>query len=194
MQNSKLLNKYLGENKTNKSNKYKTIITKILLSLIVLFSSLIFTSISDDNLVVFKKYVFEDTFNFMEFKNIYDKYTAFSKGDSNSKLVMSSELDYESSKPYLNGESLKVGMDVPVPALSSGIVVFVGEKEGYNKTVIIQGSDGYDIWYGNLENVDINIYDYIDKEKIIGSASDEMYLQISKDSIYYTYEKYKTEI
>ena len=35
-------------------------------------------------------------------------------------------------------------------------------------TVIIQGVDGVDIWYGNLTNVSVKLYDYVEKDKLIG--------------------------
>lgn len=76
--------------------------------------------------------------------------------------------------------------------MASGVVVFSGEKEGYGNTVIIQGIDGADIWYGNLENVSINLYDYIEANTVIGNVVDEyLYLVIKKDNEYIKYEDYQ---
>jgi len=192
VEGGKLLDSYLGDSGT-KSKAVPKIITKILLSLIFLFGSLIFTSLKDEYLVLYKKYVFDETFNFMEFKKFYNKIAGIKK-TSEDVMVMGNALEYTDIKPHLNGQSLEIETDVPISVLSGGIVVFVGEKEGFNNTVIIQGSDGYDIWYGNLENIDAKIYDYIDRNKIIASASDNLYLLITKDSKYYTYEEYQTQV
>jgi len=109
-------------------------------------------------------------------------------------MVFGSTLEYTNISPYQNGQSLEIGSEVPINSLTGGIVVFAGIKEGFNNTIIIQGSDGYDIWYGNLSNVDIGIYDYVDAGTIIASASDNLYLLITKDAKYFTYEEYQNQI
>ena len=59
--------------------------------------------------------------------------------------------------------------------------------------VIVQGIDGVDIWYGNLENVSVNLYDYIEAETIIGETKDEyLYLVIKKDNEFIKYEDYQS--
>ena len=188
---STLLSSYL--NKPSKK-KLSIFITKILLCFIILLSSLIFTSLNDNNLILFKKYVFEETFPFMDFQSLYQKYTSSLRKENNVKQVFASSLEYTDINKYLDGDSLSIGIDTQIKSFASGIVVFIGEKEGYNKTIIIQGSDGYDIWYGNLENINVSIYDYVDKEKVIASASDNLYIVIAKDNKYYTYEEYQNKI
>ena len=74
----------------------------------------------------------------------------------------------------------------------NGIVVYIGDKDTYGNTVIIQGVDGVDIWYGNLENVSVKLYDYIEKDMVIGNTlDDKLYLVMKKDDKYLTYEDYK---
>ena len=177
-------------NKNN--NKISKIFSKILISLIIVFSSLIFTSISENNKNLFKKYVFEKTFNFIEFKSLYNKLSGTKI--NNEQLVFSDVIEYESKEKYLDGEKYLVKENTPVKSLVGGVVVFTGEKENYNKCIIIQGNNGYDFLYGNLDNIDVNLYDYISNEKIIGSSLNEFYLVISKDDKYYTYEEYKDKI
>ena len=80
-------------------------------------------------------------------------------------------------------------------ALNSGIVVFIGEKENYGNVVIVQGIDGVDIWYGNITNVNLSLYDYVEKNSILGSSSDDhIYFVIQKDNNYLDYEEYKSQI
>lgn len=45
----------------------------------------------------------------------------------------------------------RVSNNYLVPTLESGIVVFMGEKEGYGKTIIIEQINGIDVWYSNIE-------------------------------------------
>ena len=83
------------------------------------------------------------------------------------------EYDIDGVKFILNGEE-------NVYLNDSGIVTFIGEKDGYNNTIIIQQSNGYYAWYGNL-NPKIKLYDYVEKGTVIGSATDEYYYVLLKD-------------
>ena len=184
--NSNLLDDYLGKKKKNNISKY---FTKILICIIVFTLSLIYTKYSDQNLSLFKKYVFTDNFNFMKFRSFYNNLSF----DDKTKVVSSENLTYLSKEKHLDGE--KYILDSKnVGVLTSGIVVYVGNKEGYNNTVIIQGSDGFDFWYGNIENINASMYDYLKSGTIIGEVENEMYLVIYKNDKYYTYEEYLSEI
>ena len=71
----------------------------------------------------------------------------------------------------------------------------MGEKEGYGNTLIIQGVDGTDIWYGNVADTNLNLYDYLDANTILGTSSeDKYYLVFQKDGEYLTYEEYFNQI
>ena len=63
---------------------------------------------------------------------------------------------------------------------NSGIVTFIGNKDGYNNTIIVQQSNGYYAWYGNIKE-SIKLYDYVEKGSEIGSASGEYYYVLLKD-------------
>ena len=55
--------------------------------------------------------------------------------------------------------------------------------------------DGVDIWYGNIENVNFSLYDYIEKNALLGSAKEEIiYFVVQKDGQYLDYEEYKKQI
>ena len=63
----------------------------------------------------------------------------------------------------------------------SGIVTYIGKKKGYNNTVIIQQSNGYYAWYGNIKE-NVKLYDFIEKGSVIGSSlSNEYYYALFKD-------------
>ena len=59
-------------------------------------------------------------------------------------------------------------------------VTYIGEKEGYNNTVIIQQSNGYYAWYGNIKE-NVKLYDYVESGTQIGTASNEYYYVLLKD-------------
>jgi stage IV sporulation protein FA len=71
-----------------------------------------------------------------------------------------------------NGQriTIEVGQDAPVEAMNGGLVLFVGEKDGFGKTVVIQHSDKSETWYGNLNDVNVSLYEYIKKGTQIGKA------------------------
>ena len=107
-------------------------------------------------------------------------------------MVFDGKLIYKEIENYADGELLKVNNHTLVNNITSGIVVFIGEKGGYGNTVIVQGIDGVDIWYGNIANVAVKLYDYIEKDTVIGeTVDDKLYLVIKKDNEFIKYEDYK---
>ena len=86
---------------------------------------------------------------------------------------------------------LEVSKEYLTPALESGIVVFMGEKEDYGTTIIIQQIDGVDVWYCNIEAKDIKMYDYVKKGALIGQVkSNKLYLVFQKEGKYLNYKEY----
>ena len=77
-----------------------------------------------------------------------------------------------------------------VKMLESGLVVFVGEKDGIRNTIIVQQSNGIDIVYGFINNTDVKVYDYVEKGTIIGTANKELYLAFQKEGKSISYEPY----
>ena len=83
---------------------------------------------------------------------------------------------------------LSVDNDYLVPSLETGLVIFTGVKEDFGNVVIIQQVDGVDIWYGNLTNINVKLYDYVDKGTLIGSCNNVLYLVHKKDGEFLNYE------
>ncbi|MDQ0156110.1 M23 family metallopeptidase [Robertmurraya andreesenii] len=73
-----------------------------------------------------------------------------------------------------NGQKITIETekDAAVAAMSEGRVRFVGEEEGFGKTVIIQHADKSETWYGNLASIDVNLYEFVKKGASVGVASD----------------------
>ena len=171
---NKLLNDYLDSNH-NKKPFINGFITRLLITIMIVLLSLIYVKNDNNHLNLFKKYVFEDTFKFSSFNTLYNSL----KGNKQEVLPVISNVKYTNKSKYLDGISLQVN-DNLVETFKSGIVVFIGDKDGYANTVIVQGSDGYDIWYSNLEDISVSLYDYINANTIIGQTN-KVYLKILKD-------------
>ena len=181
----------VSSNKKRIINKY---LTRFMLAIIFFLARIIFTNISDTNLLLYKEYVLTESLPFTKIKNWYEElFGSVLPKSENTQTVMSGKLVYKEITDYLDGESLTVNAKSLVNALASGVVVYSGEKEGYGNTVIIQGIDGADIWYGNLENISVSLYDYIESDTILGNTTDEyLYLVIKKDNKFIKYEDYQS--
>jgi stage IV sporulation protein FA len=73
-----------------------------------------------------------------------------------------------------NGQRIMIetGKGAGVEAMDEGLVHFVGMKDGFGKTVIVQHADKSETWYGNLDKIDVNLYEYISKGAKVGTAMD----------------------
>lgn len=200
--------KYVGSEKEKikeslpKNLRYiKCLISRILVAIIFVLGSIIFTNISDSNKQLYQKYVLENSLEFTKinelYSNIFGKVDITSKNNNNdnSSEVVFGSITYTNVEPFKNGVKLTVGMNEVVNVITSGIAVFIGEKDDLGNTIIIQGNDGVDIWYSNITDTDIKVYDYVEAGSILGTSnSDDIYLTISKDGEFISYEEYKESI
>lgn len=78
-------------------------------------------------------------------------------------------------------------VDPMVKSIDRGKVIFVGEKTGMGKTVVIQHSQGLESWYGNLDNYSVSLNDWVEVQQPIGktpaatSMEQGVYFAIKKD-------------
>ena len=186
-----------GNKKTNGNNikKYLTnllvrslVVVIILISLAIIYKSNI--SLSDN----ISNYFFTENISFTKIKKIYDKYLGgllpTKKEEDNATEVFSEKLNYSSSSIYYDGVKLSVSENYLVPSLAEGMVVFIGNKENYGNTVIIENLDGIDYWYGNISSTSLKLYDYIEKGSLIGETKNDFYMVFSKNGKYLDYEEY----
>ena len=137
-----------------------------------------------------KKYLLETNFEFSKISGIYNKYIGKLTDDDIEVVSSNQLLEYTKEEKYIDGVKLTVSENYNVNLLESGIVVFIGEKEGYGNTIIVQQSNGIDAWYGNIQNSNVKIYDYIEKGTIIGNANNILYLVFQKNGENLNYEDY----
>ena len=78
-----------------------------------------------------------------------------------------------------------------VPSITEGMVVFIGNKENYNNTIIVEDLNGVYIWYGNISTTSLKLYDYVEKGTYIGEVNNNnLYMVFSKNGKYLNYEEY----
>lgn len=172
--------------KSQKKKRYlSNLLTRILITIILIFGILIIINTNPEVKKKIDKYVFKTNFNYAYINKIYNKY--FLNLTKEKTLLVSKE-NLPNYKKYEDGFVKTINKHEKIKNLSSGVVVFVGEKEKYGKTIIIQGSDGIDIWYGNLEKVSVKMYDYVEVDKEIATASNNLYLVFQKDGKYLNYK------
>lgn len=191
---------YIIEEPTKKTLKpelkyLKGLISRVLLTIIFVLISVIYTNMNESNKELYKKNVLETSLSFTKINSIYQELFGTvdinPKPKSNSTPVFNS-IDYTNIEDFKNGVKLTMNPNEIVNVITSGIVVFIGEKDDLGNTVIIQGNDGVDIWYSNITDTDIKVYDYLESGSIIGTTnSDYLVLTINKDGKYLTYEEYK---
>lgn len=187
--------KYYKTTNENKKSKYiSNLFTRTLLAVIVVLLSAIFINTKEDNLFYYKKYLFEKSLSFHKITNTYNK--VFGKvmplelDKGTTKTVFNEGISYQNIEKFEQGYKLDLTQNL-VTSLYDGIVVYIGDKDNYGSTIIVQGSDGVDIWYGNVTNVNVTLYDYIDKNKTLGEAIDNsLYLVFNKEEQYLGYENY----
>lgn len=170
------------EYKNNKNEKPKNEILKKILSklfTIIIFIMLVVT-ISNYS-PGFKNFIIDDvlnsTYDFSKVNKLINNFTTVFKNDNTAKV---SFVENKTHEKYLDGVKYIIGENEEIKLKSSGIVTYIGKKDGYNNTIIVQQSDGYYAWYGNVKE-SVKLYDYIEAGETIGTSSDEYYYVLFKD-------------
>lgn len=184
-------------NNTKESKDYRIKIRwfiiklSIMLVLFLSFTVMVKTNTNLKNKIY--KYVYNTNISFATIKKFYNDHLGNVIPFQNvfsEKKVFSEKLEYISLSTYNKGVKLKLNENYAIPILKGGIVIFVGEKENMGNTVIIQQSNGIDAWYGNLSNVNLKLYDYVEDNMIIGEAkNNELYLLFQKDGVDVNYKE-----
>lgn len=180
--------------KVNKKNNFDGFLNKLLITGVLTIICLIFLKKDISFKKFFNDKVLSINFNFSYINSLYKKYLGgslpFSDIFSEAKTVFNENLSYDGFTDYLDGVSLNVGTDYLVPSLDTGLVVFIGEKEGYGNTIVVQQVNGIDVWYSNMSDVSVDMYEYVSKGSFIGSCHENLILVFKKDGNVLDYKKY----
>lgn len=173
----------------------KRFINRCLVVIILFLGCLILLKSNDSFKNKLIKYVYENSAPFTKVKSIYEKYfgkiLSVDKVLPSEQKVFNEDISYQQANVYRDGVELKVSDQYMVPTIESGIVVFIGEKEGYGNTVIIEQVNGVDVWYSNIKVGDIKMYDYIEKGSLLGESLDnKLYMVFQKEGKYLDYKEY----
>lgn len=186
----------MKKEKEEKIIKYLRSLILRTLAVIVLF--LILAIITKSNKTykdIIIKNIYEENISFTKIKNLYTKYLGgiepLDKVIDNEMPVFKEELEYSNISIYHDGAKLQVANNYLVPIQQEGLVIYIGEKENYGNVVIIEGIDGIDIWYGNMETVSVKLYDYVEKNTYLGTTyNNYLYLAYQKDGVFQNYQEY----
>ena len=168
---------------------------KTLIVIVLFLGSLIYIRQSDDNKDNFKNVVYNNSLSFAKIYSLYNKYlgdvipfkNAFK---DNTKLVSSDKITYSNITKESNGYILDVSSDYALSSISSGIVVEKKKNDTYGNIIKVQDKEGLNVTYGMLSDINVELYDYVEKGEIIGKANKKLYLIFEKDGKYLSYEKH----
>lgn len=197
------IEEYLNKKKNNNFNNRgmnssmtfaKVFVSKILISFILFLSFLIGAKVNDKFKKNVYKEVYDNTISFATITKWYNsKFGSIFPIDivPGEERVFSEKLIYSKSSAYKDGVSLEVNANYLVPLLENGVVIFIGDKTDYGNTVIVQGENGVDIWYCNINVGDIKLYDHLTKGSFVGEAKDKhIYLVFKEDGKYVDYKDF----
>ena len=196
------MNRYEYEQSRKKTNgkrrlkkSVKNFISRVMITIILFLVALILVKDNKEFKKILVDNVYNKSFKFTEAKKVYEKYfgtiLSVDKIIPEEEQVFSEKIDYKKSNVYKDGVELTVQKEYLVPSLESGIVVFMGEKEEYGTTVIIQQINGVDVWYSNIDAKDIKMDVYVKKGTLIGQTkSKKLYLVFQKEGKYLSYKEY----
>lgn len=187
--------KYLIKNKEeNKVKKYlKGLLIRTGIAIAIFLSFAIIYKSNDNLKNKIHKYLYTENISFTKMKKIYNKYLGGIiplKKEVNTEQVFSEKLKYNNISIYHDGIKLEVSDNYLVPALKEGMVLFIGDKDNYGKTIIIEDLNGIYYWYGNINTTSLKLYDYVEEGSFIGEADKTLYMVFSKDDKYLNYEEY----
>lgn len=189
----------INKNSSKKSNDnnlkkyFKGLVIRLLIVLLLFLTALIACKCNSQIKDKVYKYLYTEDISLTKIKKIYNKYLGGIlpiKKEVDTEKVFQEKLKYTDLSIYQDGIKLSVGNNYLVPALQEGMVVFVGDKENYGNTIIVEDLEGVRYWYGNITTSSLKLYDYIEKGSLIGETSTNLYLVFSKDDNYLDYEKY----
>ncbi len=187
-------NKRLEQKEEKKPNSFIWI--RLLITILLTLGILIGMKQSTKFKKLFYEQVYETNFSFAYMNGIYKNLFGspipfFEFLKEPIQPTFKEKLVYQKEEPYKDGVKLTVDNGYLVPIKNSGLVVFIGEKEGYGKTVIIQQMDGIDLWYGGLREINVKLYDYVEEGSLLGEVEkQDLFLVFKKEGTILDYKEY----
>lgn len=178
------------------SNKAVRYISKVFIIIVLTLILLIVLKSNKSFKESFYEKVYDTNFSFAKINKMYQERFGspipfMDLIEPKTEKVFSEKLEYHNTEIYEEGVKLTVDKDYLIPVIDSGMIVFIGEKENYGNTIIVQQVDGIDVWYSNIKTVSVNLYDYIEAGELLGEVNDDyLILVYKKDGKVLNYEEY----
>ena len=173
--------------------KVRIFVNKFLLMVIVYLLGMITVKVNPDLQPKIKEKVYENSFSFTKIRNLYQKYFGKLVPDNSPEktvAVFGETIQYLRKEEVEGGVKLIVDEHYSVPLIESGLIVYVGEKNGMN-TIIVDQVDGVSVTYQNVNLKDYKLYDYLEKGQIVGNVvANELYLFFQKEGEEVSYQEY----
>lgn len=93
------------------------------------------------------------------------------KNDTTGYALPASATIVESFEKNGQGIMVETGIEANVEAMNEGIVRFAGIDSNHGKTVIIQHANKTETWYGNLDEINVNLFDFVKQGNSLGVVS-----------------------
>lgn len=186
----------MKKNNEEKLIKYlRSLMTRSLIVVVLFLILAIVTKSSTTYKDLIVSNIYEKNISFAKIKSLYTKYlggiTPLDKKINNEVPVFNEKLTYSNLSIYHDGVKLEVSNGYLVPVQIEGMVTFIGEKENYGNVIIIEGLDGINIWYGNMEKSSVKLYDYVEAGSYLGTPKgNTLYLAYQKDGNFLDYKEY----
>lgn len=170
-------------------------ITRLSITIIIFLLGMILVKQTPKYKITIQEKIYENSLGFTKTREIFTKYFGSLFRVNNiiyeEKPVFDENVTYTETHTYKDGVALTVATNYMVPSLESGIVVYIGDKENYGQTIIIEQVDGIDVFYGNISTTNLKLYDYVEKGEYVGeTASDKLYLVFQKNGEVLNYKDY----
>lgn len=172
----------------------RNFLIKVLISLLLFLSFLIGIKKDKNFKNIIYEHIYNNNISFAKLSTMYNNAfgSIFPIKTPTDEIVMvfDDKLNYKSINTYKNGFILNLNNNL-VPNIVNGMIVFIGNKDDYGKTVIVETEDKTQIWYSNLDITNLMIYDYIKKGDIVGEARDNKLIMVfQKDGEYLDYKEF----
>lgn len=162
---------------------------KVLTCIIIFLSTIIAFKKSLSFKKWFNKNILDDTFSFTNLEKKYEKLfgSPFPFKEKIASQVFSEKLKYKDVTSYKNGALLTLENEL-IPSIDAGLVIFIGEKEGFKCVTVDQES--YEVTYCMLDTVAVSLYEHVSKGMLIGNSNGKILLIFKKDGEYLNYEAF----
>ncbi|RAL26648.1 peptidoglycan DD-metalloendopeptidase family protein [Thermoflavimicrobium daqui] len=178
----------VGTDKKNKKNKPSKLFIQTLISVFLLLGTYIIYQFQTNRGIKVQEWIRISMTKEFQFQNMADWYhkmvggvpsilPAFqSKPKQSTSLKWTAPVQGKVVLPFdqkRKGTVLQTLHESQIKAVEEGWVTFAGEKPDLGNLVIIRHAQGYESWYGFVQNVKVKKKDWVKSGQLIGEVGDK---------------------